>query len=192
MSEQSFMELTFTVTEDDVRRFTRYHLLHAPRVRLWAWGFYAALILWPAYQLLTTDFELPAEHPLFRTMPLIAAAISALVCAAIGPPFFLVATWLSAKQWSRRNIGVTGEQSAAISPAEVLWTWDTGRSTQEWSAFQQIVGTRDYILFYRGLNFAQLIPRRAFATPAAAEVFLQCATEWHAAAVSGSRTESQC
>src|SRR5207247_1103750 len=139
------------------------------------------LILWPAYQLLTTDFELPAQHPLYRTMPLIAAAIAMLFCAAIGPPFFLLMTWLNAKQWCRRNIGVTGEQSVAISPAEVLWTWETGRSTQEWSAFQRIADSRDYILFYRGPSFAQLIPRRAFATPDAADVFLQCATEWHAA-----------
>ena len=191
MSEESLMQLEFTVTEQDVRRFTRYHLLHAPRVRLWTWGFYAALILLPAYQLLTTDFELPAQHPLYRTMPLIAAAIGMLFCAAIGPPLFLMMTWLNAKQLSRRNIGVTGEQSVAISPTEVLWTWDTGRSTQEWSAFQRIVGSRDDILFYRGPSFAQLIPRRAFTTPDAAEVFRQCARKSHDAAVSGSRTESR-
>jgi hypothetical protein len=179
VSAEDHKKVTFKVTERDVLRFVRFHLLHAPGSRLWTWGLYLAWILWPAYTAVTVDYELPPDHPLFRTMPLIAASITIPLCALTGVLFFWFMTWVNAKQWSRQTIGVIGEGTVEISPEAVSRTWETGESLQKWSAFQQIVGTPEFILFYQGQNFAQIIPRRAFASPEAAEAFLQSAQQWH-------------
>jgi hypothetical protein len=185
MPNENCLKLTFTVNERDVRDFVRYHLLHAPRARLWTWGVYAVLILWPSHSFLTTDFELSPTHALYRTMPLIAAGIAASICALIGPPFFLLITRLSARQWSRQNNGIVGDRVVEVSAEGISWSWETGQSTQTWASFQRVVGTREQILLYQGQNMAQLIPGRAFASPAAADTFFQLVRDWHAAATTG-------
>jgi hypothetical protein len=73
-----------------------------------------------------------------------------------------------------------------VTPETVSWSLETGQSTQKWTSFARVVGSRNQIIFYQGENLAQLIPGRIFASPEAAEAFLQLVQQWHASATSQS------
>lgn len=117
------------------------------------------------------------------------------------PGLVLFVIMLSATLWMlgaflrllfRRRVPATkGQVTVAISPEGYMIREADGSRTvsQTWTAVPGVGSDRDYLIIAyqvfdprRGLTLNHPIPRRAFATPEAAEAFLNAARSWHAAA----------
>lgn len=190
VAAESPLRLTFTLTERDVFQFMQHHAAHAPGRRRWLWALYAIWIIGPTLLVLNLDYELSPNDPLFHSMRWIMAAVTIPICAVGGLAFYWsmkgverLVLGYNARAWSRQTNGVVGDWAVAISPDGVSSTSASQEGALKWNGVQRIVGAPDHLLFYQGRNYAQIIPRRAFASPEAAEEALRRAQAWHAAAM---------
>jgi hypothetical protein len=177
MADQQ-IRLTFSFTEEDVFQSCVYTcLLKNPRRYLLR----AIYLLWVgnAIWLAYGSFW----HPGISTESLLLSLGLPGVCAAIvGPPFCRILLRIRTKRYIRRNSGIPGECTFECSADTASWKWKYGEATVKWAFFQSVDDTPAYVyLNYRSGDVFQ-IPKRAFPSPEAAEVFLQAAKQWNRAA----------
>jgi hypothetical protein len=83
-----------------------------------------------------------------------------------------------------RAAGAVGAAKVEITPAGFFSSKaDVGESRRVWSSIDRIEQTPQLVLVYVNHFTAMAIPKRAFASPAAVEAFVQAARDWHRAAV---------
>jgi hypothetical protein len=172
--------VTFTMTDDDRRRAHRFYLAQQPAQGRTLIGLTLLLVLWGLY----------SGH-LVRLGAISGAGRTFLLL----PLLFLLAS-VGLSWWNRRyrrpepeeaeagamtvTIAPVGYAIARAGETQATRTWRGARgfgSTAEFLVIPRVVlGEREVIAE------AYLIPRRAFATPAAADEFLAAARRWHAAA----------
>jgi hypothetical protein len=86
------------------------------------------------------------------------------------------------KEWLQANREIAGEYSVTISPEGVSSYGGPDAETIPWSACSRVHGTSGYLCFYLESGGFSILPRRAFASPQAAEACLEASRAWHAAA----------
>jgi hypothetical protein len=172
MNDEGGPSISFTLTEEDVIRFLRYHSL--TENRCWIWLTYGAAIL-------LTGWASGKDGGLWLGLGF--AAFTALLM----PLLWRWSLRQNARFWMRANPSLTRTSLFEISPKGVRETGSWGEATMEWSAYHRVAATPDAILLYRSRHLAEVIPRRAFPTPDAAEAFLEAARRWHVASLESER-----
>jgi hypothetical protein len=164
--------VTFSLTEEDIFRFLMFHSLHEQRRLTWS-GYLAAI---------ACTFLLVAKEGQIGMAVGFAVALAIILI-----PTYRWSLRRAARRMMRESQQLVGENTCVLSPEGVLETGAWGEATLNWNAFDRIIETPDYIYMYRTPRMAEIIPRRAFRTPEAAEAFLQSTKGWHAAASKLSR-----
>jgi YcxB-like protein len=159
--------VTFSLTEEDLFCFLMFHSLHEQRRLTWG-GYFAAIAF---------TFVMVAKEGQIGMAVGFAVALAIILI-----PTYRWSLRRAARRMMRESEQLVGENTRVLSPEGVLETGAWGEATLNWNAFDRIVETPDYIYLYRSPRMAEIIPRRAFRTPEAAEAFLQAAKAWHAAA----------
>jgi hypothetical protein len=170
------VRVKFTTTEEDLFRYILHNRLHNHPLRILLWGYYPIFIYGGA------SIAYGLVHGQALPVVLILTALGGIFAGVLYPLAFRWIVRRTAKRFARENLDAVGERTFECSPERVSWTWTSGESTQKWTAFQRIVGTPEYVYLYFGRHRAFIVPRRAFASPEAAESFLQKAIDWHRAA----------
>jgi hypothetical protein len=184
VAENSY-RLTFTQTEEDLWRFFWYHLNHERSRRLLVWGYYPVFVLAIAYCVYTLGISFAEGLALSPTIPLTTGAVGGLLAAVGYPPFLRWLLRKRARRHAQQMVGAVGERTYEVSPTGIFWDWGSGQANQKWISLHRVASTPEYIYLYQGRNQAHIFPRRAFASPEAAEGFLKAATQWHAEATGG-------
>jgi hypothetical protein len=77
-----------------------------------------------------------------------------------------VLPYWAARSFVRKNPGKLGPSRHEIGPDGTSYESIHGEGKLAWTAFHQIRETRDLFLLYLQSNFAQIIPKRCFGSPA--------------------------
>lgn len=175
------LSVTFDRADDDLRRAHRFYLAQQPAQRRTVIGL--TLLL--------------AIMGLVHGSLVVSRRITGWAQSALFLPLLFLLTLIGQLWWNRRfrraetgSVGSAGPITVTIAPSGFAVAHaHVTEMTRGWSGLPGIGSTDDFFVFPRVLVGekkvivdAHLIPRRAFATPAAADAFLAAARRWHAAA----------
>jgi hypothetical protein len=171
MSDASSTSVTYHLTPDDLFAYHKDLLLRKPR----GW---AAIFAIYCFLLTFVLAIIPSSR---------ANITTALVVAVIYVPL----GWAYLRRYARRSYttrrGMSDTWHIEIGPSGVSSSAQMGQGVLKWTAIERIDATREHIFFYLDKIRPVIIPRRAFASPATAEAFIEKAARWHAAATRGRR-----
>jgi YcxB-like protein len=165
------MDISYTMTPDDLRRFSRYCMLHWPGTPL-------SLFLIPPGSLLLAGTLIQALAGSPWVVVSWWMALAALILGA-------VLVWMAdagVGPLARKTPGALGAVWLRITPAGVEERTPLTDELKMWVRVQKVASTRHAIYLFSAPSRAYVAPRRAFATPADAETFLALARSyWQAA-----------
>jgi hypothetical protein len=176
------LSVSYRNTTADVGDFVTYYLSRRGRGR-GRGGFMLWLLL-----VMTLGMIFSSAHPgQVRIEPSLATALAGVIVML-----------LVLSGWFRRRLRKQARGThplpiitIVLGPAGVVARDERGRETRlAWAAVPKVDATPKHILLFDVLvpgraTAAHVIPRRAFATPAAAATFLAAARHWHASARGG-------
>ena len=182
------MEVTFTLTPEDLWQYNLYYRRHKAAIRLPLLlslvGLLSLVCL--ASIVLFIYSWLYAHDPFWTIVPIIAAMIYLL------PRLFPTKKRLV--QQSSKTLGTLGDHLAVISPDWFFEKTSVSETKRAWAAFDSIEEDASYEYLFISKTHAYVIPKRAFTSLAEAQAFLDRARlYWNAAktgqAVSGDAAE---
>jgi YcxB-like protein len=179
MAAEEALVVHFRLTPEDSMRFRLAHGCFYWRII----GLFVVLVLalymeiWQAVSGQATAHE---RAVLAMTLLTGVGIFGVVICIC-----WLYYRWDEAR-WHRKIGDTLADCTLSISPEGVFWSDKQTESRLRWSAVKRTRATRDHLAFYLDTDAALIIPRRAFASPAKAEAFLQAAMAWHQAATRGS------
>ncbi len=167
------MNVTFTLEPADMKAFlahNRRHSAHHKRLR---------------YTMLLVFVALSLQHALTRYSDTPHRVIGFCVALAI----FILATWLSGlflrriAYWrsftARQQPGLFCEHSITLADDALIEVTPVNEGRNLWSGVHSVVNAAKYIYIFIAANSAHIIPKRAFPSPDAADVFFQRAAQLH-------------
>jgi hypothetical protein len=160
-------EVTYSLTEDDIRAFQRYHLLHGRRVLVTVLG--ASVFFGACGAVISGP----------------GAGVLGLIAAAGAFVWFL--PWTVRRQLIRTP-GVLGTQSGWVSPEGMYGSRaGLGSGLTAWTAVCDLALARDHLFIYWAPQNAIILPLRAFGSADEAEAAIRKMRDWHAAATAKMR-----
>jgi len=157
--EDTLLEITYTITPDDLWRYNKLVVDRVPAWRLQGLFRYAfvPVCVFVFYSVLNMTIEL--------------RLLATLVALIVWIPFCL---W-SAKRQNRLVInnrpGVIGLHTLSIKPEGIHQKTSLAEAMIQWSAICDIDQNKDVIGLFMDKRYALVVPKRTFATPAEAERF---------------------
>lgn len=116
-----------------------------------------------------------------------SAAVAVLAAVVLGFGFLLPGM---VRLQARKSERFRGPHTAWITPEGIGgWTEGVGTTRVVWPLVKDVEGTRTHILVFWEAGATTLIPRAAFESPEAAELFLETARQWHRAGRETTETE---
>ncbi len=170
------MEVTFTLTPEDLWQYNLYYRRHKAAIRLPLLlslvGLLSLVCL--ASIVLFIYSWLYAHDPFWTIVPIIAAMIYLL------PRLFPTKKRLV--QQSSKTLGTLGDHLAVISPDWFFEKTSVSETKRAWAAFDSIEEDASYEYLFISKTHAYVIPKRAFTSLAEAQAFLDRARlYWNAA-----------
>jgi hypothetical protein len=164
---KKYLSVTYTVTEQDLYERYRQFNLSDPtrRARLWL-GFAVLLVgMFWAFS---------------STLPLPQLLLLEGVIAVLAFPLYHWLLRSRVRDYIRDVPVAVGESTTAIFPEGLREFSDAGEVQFKWADIIQVETIPEYILICLDPSFTQIIPRRAFPSPEAADEFFRAAKTWHA------------
>ena len=160
------MEIRFFLKREDIWHFNIYIYTHQRRRTLWLLlGIYVFFILF-------ASLSIYLSFSLVTALPWLAALIIL--------PLFIV---YRIRRAASQGAGWGGEHVVSITPEGMIEKTDQGEGIRNWSAIKTI-DQDTYNLYFivnassSSIVMARIIPKRAFATPQDAEMFLSQARQY--------------
>jgi hypothetical protein len=173
MTQGQSLLVSFNLREEDLFQYLRDHGYH-----LWRVSLIVAVLFW------ITALDVFGSMESLVAVPLILVGGGMSVAAGVWWHRFHLRR--VARRWYRQLCqkapGTMGDWRLEITPEGLSCSAELGDSRVKWALYQQVRGTATLIYFDRPFRAPTIIPRRAFTSPEEAEVFLQAAKDWHAAA----------
>ncbi len=160
------MEITYTLTPDDVVAFHRFQVRHSP-----AWrrsiltgigtGVISAAVLFIIFR--GWESWINAVFPV--AFP--------IVYIALYPISVYLGVGRSGLNMVRdgKNKGLWGPHALAIDESGVRESTEVGESSVKWQGVERVAASPSHLYIFTGSNAAHVIPRRAFAEPQQADQF---------------------
>jgi YcxB-like protein len=162
------MELTFTLTEQDLRR-ARFSMAFA---QLWPWR---GLQLAAAAILFACIVEVLQANQTGPEADLSGAAIRGigygLLLALAFPLLLYFAAFYGARQQLSSKANTSGPFAYNFSNEAIIYSGPTGHGETQWSAYPWIRETKHQFLLYPQKNLAYPIPKKCFVRPVDLESF---------------------
>jgi hypothetical protein len=168
------MKVSYELTTDDMAALVQLHNARSPTVRRQRYG--CLLIGFFAMLSLPALIFLSSEKPLLQTAtdiwPLLLGPLLFLMFAI---PYLNWRTGNLAKRMYRegRNSGYYGECSIVLEPNGIRESTASGDTVRKWASVEKIVVSRQHLFVYTAGVEAFVVPRRAFATEADFNTFVQ-------------------
>ncbi len=168
------MEVRFFLTSNDLWNFTKYSFKRTRALVLFA--LIALVLLLLAFVITTTNTS--GDALLINLLPLLALVLAIFFLVFVGFPRRLMRV-------NANRLAMQGQQIVTIGPEGMRIRNNLTDSLLFWPAFKEITADTNNLYFIHHGNrlIANLIPRRAFATPQDADAFLAWARQYQAAAL---------
>ena len=176
------MVIQYQSTLEDLLAFNRYHIEHSPSLRRYHWYVRIGASVLCVVVGLIMFYAL--EHS-FRISPILyAVAIGMGVCAFfVLPPMI----WSSTKKRIVRmfqegqNKGMAAPTTLSIDESGIEANNGLGTSKLLWTAIERLAVTDEYAFLYVSAMNAVVVPKRAFASDAQRQEFVQLVRQYHGA-----------
>lgn len=160
MTESDVVTVTLTLTQNEFAQALRALAKTTPRrilfwVSIGIFGYFC-------YSLL----RLP-DRSLWAGILAIVALVSVAIFVEYGAPF------LSARAFVKKNPDKLGPAKHSIGPEGTSNQSSDGESKANWTAYPRIRETPKFFFLYVQSNFAQILPKRCFDSPAEVERYRQ-------------------
>ena len=175
MPDSQPLQIDYHLTRKDLVSFWRDRWAD-PKVRRTIWTFYAIGICWMVGSAVWSWRG--SGQPVSELLANLAVSCGIVLtsCALTGWWFPL---WIPFAQSLRRDV-LTHYQVTA-TPMQVSVRTSSGEKHRTWAEIAGIIRTTDSFFLVGTNGFGYVIPRRAFSSLEAADVFYQSASDWHAA-----------
>jgi hypothetical protein len=106
-------------------------------------------------------------------------AFVVILVVVVGTLIKYGAPYWSARSFIRKNPDKLGPNRHEVGPEGTTWQSVQGEGRLAWSAFHQIRETPDLFLLYIQSNFAQIIPKRCFGSPAEITLYREIVRKYY-------------
>jgi hypothetical protein len=159
------LEIEYTLTEADIKRWARVSFLRVPSVRL---RYLAILVVMPIIGALVGSWS--------GYNPIVWAVIALVISAVLAPLMWQFMTLRMARR--RKMAEALFEHPTTVIASETGVAYRTAASSSDvvWGAFARVIDTDEHVFLVLANITVIIVPKRAFADKAAADAFADLAT----------------
>ncbi len=173
------MEVTYTLTKDDLWAFQRFHARYGTKsATLNRVGNGVFVVLWALQLVLVVHIIRVWHHALFLGLggwSLLDHSEQMLIIGFLASTLFLIylfwGQWLVAARLGPSAAQLSAAKHMRIGPDGVEVVSAQEQVQRAWSDIPYVRSDQDYIYLYTTSAYALVVPRRAFATPEQSQAF---------------------
>ena len=169
MTESQNLVVTVTLTQNDYRKalvaLNSAKSSLAKRILFWISLAFLAYML---YSLISISDDWPYR-----------VAFVVIVVAVVGTLIKYGAPYWAARSFVRKNPDKLGPNHHEVGPGGTTYQSVHGEGKLAWTAFHQIRETPHLFLLYIQSNFAQIVPKRCFGSPAEITLYREIVRKYY-------------
>lgn len=182
------MNVSFTITVDDLIAFNLHHLRHSPTARRNYWrSLLLPPVIWILLCLGLSRLAITPERSWLQSIgALLPLFMGALVYVAIFPPLRkrAIRRQLRGFLGEGDNSSVLGPRRIEVTPEGVCETAESGQTQCTWKAIKRVDASDEHIMLYRSSTLAFIVPKRSFVDQAQLTAFMDEVNRYRRAAMS--------